>query len=219
MAAVDRTIYLAGPDCFRGDAFEHFARMKTLAQGSGLRAMSPLDSEVDIEASDIMETIFRINLQDIDECQVVVANVEAFRGACVDDGTAFELGVACAKGKSIVLYTPTADVPLRERIAADFKDEARADYFKKDEFPRSEDFPGAKDRAGPVNLMLTEACRASRGGAIFKSYEECLAYLAREDCPCFQLPKQKQHMFEFDGQLGATSKSPLDVNGAVNAGL
>jgi nucleoside 2-deoxyribosyltransferase len=224
---MEKVIYLAGPDCFRGDAFDHLGRMKEMAQQKGIKAMSPLDSEVDIEAADIMETIFRINLEDVDQAQVVVANVQAFRGACVDDGTAFELGVACAKGKSIVLYTPTADTPLRERMAADFTDPARALYFEQDKFPRSEDFPGAKDKAGPVNLMITEACRASKGGAIFKTYEEALDYLAREDCPCFNGPQtglqtgqqQKQSFFGEQQQTG-TSTSPLDVNGdGFNVGL
>ena len=38
---------------------------------------------------------------------------------------------------------------------------------------------------GPVNLMITEATRASKGGRILASYEECLDYLAAPDCPCF----------------------------------
>ena len=198
-----------------------------LAENHNLTAISPLDSEVDIQAPEILERIFRINVQDIVEAQVIVANCEAFRGACVDDGTAFEIGYASAKGKSIVLYTPTADVPLRERIAADFSNPERAAYFQKDKFPRSEDFPGGRDRAGPVNLMLTEACRASPGGAIFKTYEECLFYLAQSDCPCFQQqetqpPPQKVQLVgvsEHNTPLGSAPVSPLDVNATTNAGL
>jgi len=41
-----RKIYLAGPDCFRSDAFAHFAAMKAAAADKGIVAFSPLDSEV-----------------------------------------------------------------------------------------------------------------------------------------------------------------------------
>ena len=98
-----RKIYLAGPDCFRADAFEHFATLKAEATSKGMHAFSPLDSEVDINAADILKVIYEINVQDIDEADVVLANVEPFRGACVDDGTAFEIGMAAAKGKPIVM--------------------------------------------------------------------------------------------------------------------
>ena len=33
--------------------------------------------------------------------------------------------------------------------------------------------------------MITEAARASKGGRILSSFEECLLYLAAPDCPCF----------------------------------
>ena len=59
--------------------------------------------QVDINAPDILTTIYVINVKDIDEADVVVANVEPFRGACVDDGTAFEIGMAAAKGKPLVM--------------------------------------------------------------------------------------------------------------------
>ena len=85
---------------------------------------------------------------------MVVANVEAFRGTCVDDGTAFELGFAFAKSKRIVVYTPEPDTPLKDRMAREFDSPERAAWLKSGEFPRTEDFPGCK-MPGPVNLMIT----------------------------------------------------------------
>ena len=69
-----KKVYLAGPDCFRHDASEHFTKMKALAQRHGFEAFSPLDSEVDVGAPNILETIFRINLEDIDKADAIVAN-------------------------------------------------------------------------------------------------------------------------------------------------
>lgn len=170
-------IYLAGPDCFRADAFEHFGKMKAQASALGFEAFSPLDSEVDIHDEKITKTIFDINMQDIDKCDVVVANIAAFRGCCVDDGTSFELGAAFAKGKRIICYTPTAKVPLKERVQKDF--EEHGEWLEQEKFPRTEDFPGCKD-PGPVNLMITEAVRAGGRGAILETYEQCLELLAEE---------------------------------------
>jgi len=169
-------IYLAGPDCFRADAFEHFGRLKEQAAAFGFEAFSPLDSEVDINAADIVPTIFRINMEDIDKCDIVVANIAPFRGCLVDDGTAFELGAAFAKGKRIVCYTPTAKVPMKQRVEKDFAE--HGEYLQSKAYPRTEDFPGCKD-PGPVNLMIVEAVKASKDGAILESYEQCLQFLAK----------------------------------------
>merc|ERR1719460_2458370 len=113
-------LYLAGPDVFRCDVADHFDKMKQQAAKHGFEAFSPLDSEVDIHDEKITRTIFDINMDDIERCDVVVANIVPFRGSCVDDGTSFELGAAFAKGKRIVCYTPTAGTPLKERVQQDF---------------------------------------------------------------------------------------------------
>merc|ERR1740121_1861757 len=175
-----KRIYLAGPDCFRADAPEHFQRMKEQAAAFGLEAMSPLDSEVDVHAADIVPTIFKINMEDIEKCDVVVANIAPFRGCLVDDGTAFELGVAFAKGKRIVCFTPTAKEPMKQRVERDFA--AHGHFLDRERFPRTEDFPGCKD-PGPVNLMIVEAVKASKQGAILETYEQCLEFFAKGALP------------------------------------
>ena len=153
MAAFAQTglkVYLAGPDCFRCDAAEHFVKMKALAVKYGFTAFSPLDSEVDIGSPSILSTIFRINLEDIDKADAIVANCSPFRGQCVDDGTAFELGVAFARGVPILAYTPCLGTPVKERLAAAFKDPVQAKLYDQDGFPRSEDFPGANTATDPL---------------------------------------------------------------------
>jgi nucleoside 2-deoxyribosyltransferase len=82
------------------------------------------------------------NIQDIEDADIVVANVEAFRGTCVDDGTAFELGYAFARAKRLVVYTPEPGKALKDRMADEFSSEQRASWLKQEEFPRTEDFPG-----------------------------------------------------------------------------
>ena len=152
------------------------------ALAHGFEAFSPLDSEVDIAAPSILSTIFSINIEDIDKADAVVANCAPFRGQCVDDGTAFELGVAFAKGVPIVAYTPHAETTVKGRLDAAFADPSLAALYDQETFPRSEDFPGANNaldalqRPGPMNIMITEAIR-KQGGFIGGSYEECLVHL------------------------------------------
>jgi nucleoside 2-deoxyribosyltransferase len=176
-------VYLAGPDCFAADASRRYDSMKKKAAACGLEAISPLDSEVNIHSPDILKTIFRINIQDIEEADVVLANVEAFRGTCVDDGTAFELGYAFAKAKKILVYTPDSTTPMKDRIAKELAEETKAKWLKKEEYPRLEDFPGCKN-PGPVNLMITEAVRSTEGGAIAKSFDECIDLIVSQQKVC-----------------------------------
>ena len=78
-----------------------------------------------------------------------------------------------------------------------------------------------------VNSNFTNNLAGQYGGAIFKTYEECLFYLAQSDCPCFQQqetqpPPQKVQLVgvsEHNTPLGSAPVSPLDVNATTNAGL
>mmetsp|Transcript_88051 Transcript_88051/g.169452 ORF Transcript_88051/g.169452 Transcript_88051/m.169452 type:complete len:200 (+) Transcript_88051:84-683(+) len=169
------SIYLAGPDVFRNDAVSHLQAMKKQAMEFGFEALSPLDSEVDVHDAAITRTIFDINMEDIDKCDVVVANIDPFRGCCVDDGTAFELGAAYAKGKRIVCYSARAREPLHDRVKADFA--RHGEFLEAERFPLVENFPGNKE-PGPANLMIVEALRKRGEGNIFETYEECLKHLA-----------------------------------------
>jgi len=163
------------------------------AKAYGFEAYSPLDNEIDPDGKNIIPTIFNLNMKDIDNADVVVANIEPFRGCCVDDGTSFELGVAYAKGKRLLMYMPEAKMSQRARLRREFA--KHGEFLKEDEYPLVEDFNGANPEktpgaitSGPVNLMLTQAARNSGGSEreangepnIFTSYEEVLEYLARE---------------------------------------
>ena len=67
--------------------------------------MLPLDGEVGIEGLagwEIAEAFFDANIQKINECSAVIANMTPFRGPGMDGGTAFEIGYAHSAGKSIV---------------------------------------------------------------------------------------------------------------------
>eukprot|EP00927_Polykrikos_kofoidii_P046746 TRINITY_DN40884_c0_g1_i1.p1 TRINITY_DN40884_c0_g1~~TRINITY_DN40884_c0_g1_i1.p1 ORF type:complete len:233 (+),score=50.07 TRINITY_DN40884_c0_g1_i1:46-699(+) len=167
-------LYLAGPDCFRTDAAEQYQRLKAMASAYGFEGVSPLDNEADVEKEGAPEAIFRANIELIDRCDVVVANVNPFRGCCVDDGTSFEIGAAFVKGKRIVCYMESANIPMKIRVARDFGH--YGDFLEAMRFPHLEDFPG---NTNPVNLMIAQAAKGA-GGGVFTSFEQCLQFLAKD---------------------------------------
>ena len=112
--------------------------------------------------------IFESNVSLIDECDCVVANLAYFRGCCVDDGTAWEVGYGFAKGKACYGYLEDKDCDLKSRTEL-LMDRHQLGH---------KDFPQVEDFSGPVNLMLTESIRKS-GGQLCNSLEECLEIISK----------------------------------------
>lgn len=144
-------LYLAGPDVFRPDAAAWAGRVRELCRAAGHEALIPLDDDVPPTAA----AIYRSNLQCIAAADVVLANLNPFRGDEPDSGTCVEIGYALALGKPVIGYADDLR-PLRERLRANG--------------------PGAdgrwRDAAGhvvedfglPLNLMLAVPLPLVRGG-------------------------------------------------------
>ncbi len=84
--------------------------MKQLCTQYGFVGLYPLDNE-----ADNAEQIFRGNLALVEAADMVMANLNPFRGSEPDSGTAFEIGYACAKGKKIYAYVQDART-MQERL-------------------------------------------------------------------------------------------------------
>lgn len=109
-------------------------------RGKGLRRLYPFDNEAD-NAQDI----FAGNCGLIDQADIVIANLNPFRGAEPDSGTCFEVGYAHAKGKQIYGYVSDGRA-MREKIG-----ENDAAGFAVENFGL------------PLNLMLCGAARIVAG--------------------------------------------------------
>ncbi|MDQ7988717.1 MAG: nucleoside 2-deoxyribosyltransferase [Candidatus Dactylopiibacterium sp.] len=96
--------YLAGPDVFRPDARAWFDAARALCAAHGVEALVPLDGEAGSAAG-----IYRQNVALIARADVVLANLDAFRGAEPDSGTCFEVGYALALGKRVIGYVSAPD--------------------------------------------------------------------------------------------------------------
>lgn len=163
-------VYLAGFDVFRRDAREHGARLVAACAEFGFEGVYPLDAEApaDLDGPRKAAWIYRSNIDAIRAAEIVMANVNDFRGPGEpDSGTAFEIGYAAALGKEIWAYTSDAGT-LIERVPSTPGSEGRIcdrGYFV-------EDFGLAK------NLMIACAARIVQGDA-----RACLEAMAQGRTP------------------------------------
>jgi nucleoside 2-deoxyribosyltransferase len=151
-------IYLAGPDIFRPDASEWAARSRDLCRRYGYEPLLPIDSgETDAQK------IVLANIKLIRKAQVVIANLDPFRGPEPDSGTCFELGYAAALGKRVCSYV-TDGRTLAARVAA-------AGLIANPGAESLTDTDGwsVEDFGLPVNVMLAMA-----GPVIVGGLEACL---------------------------------------------
>lgn len=100
-------IYLAGPDVFRRDSAQFFARLSACCARLGLAGLAPVDDDAPTDGNDgdaLAQRIYEGNIARIHVADGVLANLADFRGLEPDPGTVFELGYAVALGKPVVAY-------------------------------------------------------------------------------------------------------------------
>ncbi|MDP1605336.1 MAG: nucleoside 2-deoxyribosyltransferase [Rhodocyclaceae bacterium] len=151
-------IYLAGPDVFRPDVLSWAELARETCRRYGYEALIPIDHG-ETEAP----RIFQANLDLIRKAQIVVANLNPFRGVEPDSGTCFELGYALALDKKVFGY-----VERMETL------QARVNRIEGGDPARTHDNLGmAIENFGlPLNLMLAVPAMIVEGGL-----EDCLKQL------------------------------------------
>ena len=139
-------IYIAGPDVFERDSIEIGKRCTKLCEGYGFRGQYPLDNVIDFNQTKrkIAHDIFAANEKLIDESDIVIANLNSFRGKEADSGTVWECGYAYAKGKKVYGYMDSKRSYI-EQFTSKTEDEG---MFWDEENRFIEDFDY------PVNLMI-----------------------------------------------------------------
>ena len=161
-------VYLAGFDVFYPDAAVRAAAMKERCAAHGLEGLFPSDIAVDptgLTPTGFATEIFRRDVLLIDRCDIVAANVNAFRGAEPDSGTCFELGYGYAKGKALYAYTDGPPT-MPERVATHHGPVTRGD----DGPPRDPAGMHVEDFGAPVNLMI-----AVPATLVLGNLDDCLA--------------------------------------------
>lgn len=158
-------VYLAGPEVFARDAALLAEQHKALCRQFGFDPLHPIDQPTLTSA-----LIYRTNIGLLKAAHAVVANLNPFRGAEVDTGTAFEVGYAIALGKPVVGYVHDTET-LKDRVAR-IHGRLELDH----DAWRDRDGNLVEDFGHCLNLMLSESCILVIGGL-----EDALKKLASLD--------------------------------------
>ncbi|WP_219834959.1 nucleoside 2-deoxyribosyltransferase [Paenibacillus sp. R14(2021)] len=96
-------VYMAGFEVFQTDAVETGVRMKQLCKDYGFEGIFPLDKDITPQP-DPLETaklIFDGNVKLVQKADIIIANLNPFRGKEPDSGTVFECGLGYGLGKKL----------------------------------------------------------------------------------------------------------------------
>ena len=164
-----KKIYIAGFDVFKPNSIEIGKKYVQLCKKYGFEGLYPLDNVVDFnqEKRKIAQDIYKANVNLINQCDIVIANINSFRGKEADSGTIWECGFATALGKKVYGY---------------MKNELNyIDTFSKDEIKIINsttvdlDNRVIEDFDYSINLMI--ACSVEN--IIFGDFEDCLKEICK----------------------------------------
>ena len=170
-------LYLAGPEVFRPDATQYAQRQRELCEQYGFTGLHPMDNNVDLADSSMRTAtkIYRSDIGQIRVCDIVVANCNAFRGALIDDGTAYELGYGNALGKPTYGYIDRL-IPAREYTKSRCSFTSLADGRQVDE----DGFLLVDDFGTSINLMMQCGMLDSGGRLVEGDFEACLKAIRQD---------------------------------------
>ena len=176
-AARPRKLYLAGPDVFRADAVAHGEALKALCARYGFEGLYPLDNALPKQLAEPREQaawIYRANIGLIERADAVLANLNFFRGAEPDSGTAFE-AVACAQclerfavGDGVgAEHVGTGQIEFpRSGRGAYARQAAEQGAGGQQQGRQAQEGTTAAGTVGSAHRMLPPGCRTPRAGAV-----------------------------------------------------
>lgn len=99
-------IYIAGPDVFEMDSIQIGEKLVQKCKEYGYEGLYPLDNIVDFsqEKHKIAQDIYEANIKMIEKADIVIADLNNFRGKEADSGTVWECGYAFGLGKKVYGY-------------------------------------------------------------------------------------------------------------------
>ena len=165
-----KKIYIAGPDVFERDSLAIGKRLVALCEKYGYEGLYPMDNVVDFSQSKhkIAEDIYKANAKMIRECDIIIANLNQFRGQEADSGTVWECGFGTGLGKEVYGYMQTTK-PYVETFEKKREEEGA---FVDEDGMFIEDFEH------PINLMI--ACSTQK--IVAGSFEDVLKVIEGSRC-------------------------------------
>lgn len=143
-------VYLAGFERYDEDAAEKYNEMKAICAKYGFDAVSPIDmvrNDIVVDSDNPYEVaaqLFNRYQQHVRDCDIVLANLNDFRGYEPSNDVSFECGMGYQLGKKLFGYMDDV-TRMRERIP---------NYGETREF-RDECGRNAENFDYPINLMFS----------------------------------------------------------------
>ena len=144
-----KKIYIAGPDVFEKNSLEIGEKYVQLCKNYGFIGLYPLDNKIDFnqDKQKIAQDIFIANKKLIQECDIVIANLNSFRGKESDSGTVWECGYAFGLDKKVIGYIKEDKTYLEKFNTNEIKIENNIFYDLNNRI--------IEDFNYPLNLMLS----------------------------------------------------------------
>lgn len=101
-------IYIAGPMCFYKNGYPQWYVMRDLARVKGFNVSLPNEVQLEMDPYDLRkngDAIFGNCVNCMNASTAIICNLEFYRGADVDGGSIYEVGMAYAKGAHCYGYT------------------------------------------------------------------------------------------------------------------
>jgi nucleoside 2-deoxyribosyltransferase len=170
-----KKIYFAGPEVFLPDSIRILDHHKLICKKYGFEGLSPFDGEVTTEIGlERARKIYLENCKLIRSCDIILINCNSFRGALVDDGSAFEIGFAKALGKLIFGFIQSKKT-LPELVQLKIPTSLHNSGYRVDNdgYLLNEDFGNS------INLMLEFAILESGGKLIEGDFEDTIQAISK----------------------------------------
>jgi nucleoside 2-deoxyribosyltransferase len=147
------------------------AALARLYEAVQLFRTAPLRSFTALPSEDMRcaMKIYLGNIAYVRDCDIVVANCNAFRGALVDDGTAYELGLGNGLGKPTYGYIAAA-LPAVQNVPKRYPCTVPDDGVPVDQ----DGYLVLDDFGTSINLMLECGMLLGGGRLVEGSFEDCL---------------------------------------------
>ena len=160
-------IYIAGPDVFERDSIAIGKKYSKLCEEYGYKGLYPLDNIVDFNQpkQKIALDIYIANKKLIESCDIVIANINPFRGKEADSGTIWECGYATGLGKKVYAYMDSSESYINQFTDSEKK--------LVDEIIVDKDGKMIEDFDYQINLMI--ACSVEK--IVTGSFEDVLKVL------------------------------------------
>ncbi|WP_297442114.1 nucleoside 2-deoxyribosyltransferase [Sulfurimonas sp.] len=152
-----KKIYIAGPDVFEQNSIEIGKKLVSLCEKYGYIGLYPLDNVVDFSQPKhkIATDIFKANVKMIQESDIIVANLNAFRGKEPDSGTVWECGYGYGIGKEVYGYMQETKEYIESFSAEEKREENGMFWDNENRF--------IEDFSNPVNLMIAHSAKVIQG--------------------------------------------------------